>query len=55
MAEAVARAIRTTPPGGIVLLSPAAPSYGDYRDFSERGRDFAKKAGFAPPEEGSCR
>jgi UDP-N-acetylmuramoyl-L-alanine---L-glutamate ligase len=55
MAEAVAWAIRTTPPGGVVLLSPAAPSYGDYRDFSERGRDFAKNAGFARPEEGCCR
>jgi UDP-N-acetylmuramoylalanine--D-glutamate ligase len=55
MAEAVACAIRTTPPGGVVLLSPAAPSYGDYRDFSERGRDFAEKAGFAGAEDGSCR
>ena len=55
MAEAVARAIRTTPPGGVVLLSPAAPSYGDYHDFSERGRDFAARAGFAPPETGSSR
>jgi UDP-N-acetylmuramoylalanine--D-glutamate ligase len=53
MAEAVSCAIRTTPPGGVVLLSPAAPSYGNYRDFSERGRDFAWKAGFAPPEEGN--
>jgi UDP-N-acetylmuramoyl-L-alanine---L-glutamate ligase len=47
MTEAVARAIEMTPPGGVVLLSPAAPSYGDYRDFTERGRDFAAKAGFA--------
>jgi UDP-N-acetylmuramoylalanine--D-glutamate ligase len=54
MAEAVACAIRATPPGGVVLLSPAAPSYGDYRDFSERGRDFAMRAGFALPEEGNC-
>ena len=55
MAEAVAGAIRLTPPGGVVLLSPAAPSYGDYRDFSERGRDFAEKSGFALPEEESGR
>jgi UDP-N-acetylmuramoylalanine--D-glutamate ligase len=54
MAEAVASAIRMTPPGGVVLLSPAAPSYGAYRDFSERGRDFAARAGFALPAEG-CR
>jgi UDP-N-acetylmuramoylalanine--D-glutamate ligase len=48
MAEAVAAALRTTPPGGVVLLSPAAPSYGQYRDFRERGQDFARQAGFAP-------
>jgi UDP-N-acetylmuramoyl-L-alanine---L-glutamate ligase len=47
MAEAVACAVETTPSGGVVLLSPAAPSYGLYRDFSERGHDFAAKAGLA--------
>jgi UDP-N-acetylmuramoylalanine--D-glutamate ligase len=45
---AVAWAKQVTSPGGVVLLSPAAPSYGAYRDFAERGRDFAAKAGFAP-------
>ena len=45
MADAVARAKERTPPGGVVLLSPAAPSYGHYRDFAERGEDFAVKAG----------
>jgi UDP-N-acetylmuramoyl-L-alanine---L-glutamate ligase len=54
MAEAVACAIGTTPPGGVVLLSPAAPSYGYYRDFSERGRDFAAKAGFSAAPDDSC-
>lgn len=44
MGEAVAYAARMTGPGGVVLLSPAAPSYGYYRDFTERGRDFAAKA-----------
>ncbi len=29
-----------SPPGGIVLLSPGAPSYGMYKDFAERGRSF---------------
>jgi UDP-N-acetylmuramoyl-L-alanine---L-glutamate ligase len=51
MAEAVGYARQVTPPGGVVLLSPAAPSYGQYRDYIERGRDFAAKAGFpASPE-----
>ncbi len=47
MAEAVTCARQVTPPGGAVLLSPAAPSYGHYRDFTERGHDFAAKAGLA--------
>jgi UDP-N-acetylmuramoylalanine--D-glutamate ligase len=45
MAEAVSLARRATSPGGVVLLSPAAPSYGYYRDYVERGDDFAAKAG----------
>lgn len=45
MREAADLALRLTPPGGVVLLSPAAPSYGQYRDFIERGRDFAAKIG----------
>jgi UDP-N-acetylmuramoyl-L-alanine---L-glutamate ligase len=45
MEDAVLLAQRATPSGGVVLLSPAAPSYGDYRDYVERGRDFAAKAG----------
>jgi UDP-N-acetylmuramoylalanine--D-glutamate ligase len=49
MAEAVAYARKVTQPGGVILLSPAAPSYGQYRDYIERGRDFAAKAGFGVP------
>jgi UDP-N-acetylmuramoyl-L-alanine---L-glutamate ligase len=45
MEEAISYATRVTPPGGVVLLSPAAPSYGYYRDYIERGRDFAARAG----------
>jgi UDP-N-acetylmuramoyl-L-alanine---L-glutamate ligase len=45
MAEAVSYAKKITPSGGVVLLSPAAPSYGYYRDYVERGRDFATEAG----------
>jgi UDP-N-acetylmuramoylalanine--D-glutamate ligase len=33
---------------GIVLLSPGAPSFGAYRDYTERGRHFAALAGFDP-------
>jgi UDP-N-acetylmuramoylalanine--D-glutamate ligase len=50
MGDAVAYARQVTPPGGVVLLSPAAPSFGHYRDYIERGRDFAAKAGLAVPE-----
>jgi UDP-N-acetylmuramoylalanine--D-glutamate ligase len=41
LAEAVAWADRVTPEGGAVLLSPAAPSFGAFRDFIERGETFA--------------
>jgi UDP-N-acetylmuramoylalanine--D-glutamate ligase len=47
MEDAVAHAKEMTSAGGVVLLSPAAPSYGYYRDFAERGRDFAAKSGLA--------
>ena len=33
---------------GVVLLSPGAPSFGAYRDYTERGRHFASLAGFDP-------
>ena len=46
MKEAVAVASMHTPKGGAVLLSPAAPSYGMFRDFIERGESFATEAGF---------
>ena len=42
MTEAVILARAMTPSGGVVLLSPAAPSYGWYRNFVERGDDFAR-------------
>ena len=45
MRDAVALARALTPRGGVVLLSPAAPSYGVYRNFIERGEDFARCAG----------
>jgi UDP-N-acetylmuramoylalanine--D-glutamate ligase len=45
MREAVSQARIITRRGGVVLLSPAAPSYGRYRSFIERGEDFARCAG----------
>ena len=45
MKDAVELARALTPAGGVVLLSPAAPSYGTYRSFIERGEDFARCAG----------
>ncbi len=33
---------------GVMLLSPGAPSFGMYRDYVERGKDFARIAGFDP-------
>jgi UDP-N-acetylmuramoylalanine--D-glutamate ligase len=45
MRDAVTRAREMTPCGGVILLSPAAPSYGRYHSFIERGEDFAQCAG----------
>ena len=36
------------PEGGVVLLSPGAPSFGAYKDYVARGRHFAELAGFDP-------
>lgn len=48
LGEAVARARALLGGEGVVLLSPGAPSFGAYRDYTERGRHFARLAGFDP-------
>lgn len=46
MEDAVTLARQRTPKDGVILLSPAAPSYGLFRDFEERGKCFATESGF---------
>ncbi len=46
--QAMARARDALGGEGVILLSPGAPSYGAYKDFTQRGRHFAQLAGFDP-------
>jgi UDP-N-acetylmuramoylalanine--D-glutamate ligase len=46
MADAVKRAKGLTPAGGVILLSPAAPSFGLFKNYIERGEAFARESGF---------
>jgi UDP-N-acetylmuramoylalanine--D-glutamate ligase len=41
METAVGEAFGWARPDGIVLLSPAAPSFGRFRDYRDRGDQFA--------------
>lgn len=45
MDGAVRLARDLTPSGGTILLSPAAPSFGMFRNYIERGEAFAKASG----------
>jgi UDP-N-acetylmuramoylalanine--D-glutamate ligase len=46
LAAAVALARRMAPTGAVVLLSPGAPSFPRFRDYRDRGRQFAAWCGF---------
>jgi len=46
LAEAVELAEKVTVRGGVVLLSPGAPSFGQFTDYRDRGRQFARFCGF---------
>ncbi|KLJ01045.1 UDP-N-acetylmuramoyl-L-alanine--D-glutamate ligase [Luteimonas sp. FCS-9] len=48
LASAVRQARAALDGDGVVLLSPGAPSFGAYRDYTARGRHFAELGGFDP-------
>jgi UDP-N-acetylmuramoylalanine-D-glutamate ligase len=50
LAEAVTLAQKLTPSGGIVLLSPGAPSFPRFDDYRDRGRQFTQLCGFVTGE-----
>ncbi len=43
--DAVVRAEQVTPAGGVILLSPGAPSFGRFGDYRERGMHFRSLLG----------
>lgn len=48
LADAMAKARKALPNGGVMLLSPGAPSFGTYMDYTARGRHFTELAGLDP-------
>lgn len=48
LADAVSIARDLAAPGGVILLSPAAPSYDHFRNFEERGERFRELSGARP-------
>lgn len=47
--DAISAARSITPKGGVILLSPGAPSFDQFHDYAERGCAFAEQAGFDAP------
>jgi UDP-N-acetylmuramoylalanine--D-glutamate ligase len=47
--SAVARGFGWARPDGVVLLSPAAPSFGQFRDYRDRGEAFTRAMHACPP------
>lgn len=43
--DAVARALALVPDGGVILLSPGAPSFGRFTDYVDRSRHFRELVG----------
>ena len=48
LVDAMTKAKSLATPGGVILLSPGAPSFDQFKDYAERGREFARLAGFDP-------
>lgn len=48
LGSAIAQARAALDGEGVMLLSPGAPSFGAYRDYTARGRHFAALGGFDP-------
>ena len=48
LADAFSKALAITPRGGTIVLSPGAPSFDQFADYTQRGREFACLAGFDP-------
>lgn len=46
LADAIALARAHAEPGDVLLLSPGAPSFDQFRDYAQRGAAFAEIAGF---------
>jgi len=46
LADAVEAARAHTPAQGVILLSPGAPSFDQFKDYAQRGRRFSALAGF---------